>query len=268
MTAILFGTPIVVLLVAIGYHASIATTLYALSAVTACIVAGASAVLQRSPLRLREHTTPLHPWEVVLGDVLIATIITSLLLLIIAGTVVAHGDIVLWTTIAMAVMFGAVFAAAGALIGRLAKSMPTTIIVELLLLLFVSTTAFSPLHAAKMEPQQRILLVAFGGAAYLFAVGLAKLQRGRDLQDSSPRAGVTPLRLGNASVHDEIELLDALQHASDDVLAPLHEQQTIARWTKTQLHERRLAKRLQTTDKEKMLRALHKHVERHGNRVR
>lgn len=79
----------------------------------------------------------------------------------------------------------------------------------------------------------------------------------------------SPLRIGEALVHDEIEMMDALDQMTRSEFEDLMKNgNVISLWVQKELRNKRLARRLRTRSKEKMIIRLDKYLERHGKRIK
>ena len=79
-----------------------------------------------------------------------------------------------------------------------------------------------------------------------------------------------PLALGNTVVHTEVELLDALDRmtrAEFERLVPT-EDNIVSNWAAKELRNKRLAKKLRTTSKEKMILRLDAYLKKHGKHLK
>jgi ABC-type multidrug transport system permease subunit len=79
-----------------------------------------------------------------------------------------------------------------------------------------------------------------------------------------------PLQLGKIAVHNEFELLDALDHMTrfEFESAVTSEENLIAAWVERELRNKSLARKLKTTSKEKMIIRLDKYLKHHGRDIR
>jgi ABC-2 type transport system permease protein len=78
-----------------------------------------------------------------------------------------------------------------------------------------------------------------------------------------------PLHLGQHQVHNEVELLDTLDRMTRTEFEAIvrSEDNVISQWTRVELRNKALAKRLRTTSKERMMLRLDEHLEKHGKRI-
>jgi hypothetical protein len=78
-----------------------------------------------------------------------------------------------------------------------------------------------------------------------------------------------PLQLGTA-VHNEVELLDALDHMTRTEFEALvkTDDNSIAKWVEYELRNKRLARQLRTTSKERMILRLDKYLKKHGKDIK
>lgn len=79
-----------------------------------------------------------------------------------------------------------------------------------------------------------------------------------------------PLRLGEALVHNEVELMDALDRMTRVEFERIvtSEDNIVAQWAAKELRNRRLAKQLRTRSKERMILKLDGYLARHGKKLR
>ena len=77
------------------------------------------------------------------------------------------------------------------------------------------------------------------------------------------------LALGQYLVHNEVELLDALDRMTRTEFEAIvrSDENPIATWAHAELRNKTLAKRLRTTNKERMMLRLDQHLEKHGKRI-
>jgi ABC-type multidrug transport system permease subunit len=80
----------------------------------------------------------------------------------------------------------------------------------------------------------------------------------------------TPLTLGSTTVHNEVELLDALDRMTRAEFEHLvsADDNIISVWIAKELRNRKLAKQLRTTSKEKMMLRLDEHLAKHGRNIK
>jgi ABC-type multidrug transport system permease subunit len=78
-----------------------------------------------------------------------------------------------------------------------------------------------------------------------------------------------PLSLHGRQIHNEVELLDLLDHMTRQEFEQIvtQSQNPIAHWAKTELRSRGLARKLNTTSKERMIIKLDEHLKAHGKRI-
>ena len=78
------------------------------------------------------------------------------------------------------------------------------------------------------------------------------------------------MALGATTVHNEVELLDELDRMTRAEFEHLvsAEDNIISHWVARELRNRRLAKQLRTTSKEKMMLRLDEHLAKHGRNIK